>query len=75
MEQNAISPLSFTKLFANAFTRTGYTYEGWNTKADGSGTPYTDKQEVKNLTAKRDAVVTMYARRMARIEQDNCQKT
>ena len=48
-------------LTANAFTRTGYTYEGWNTKADGSGTPYTDKQEVKNLTTERDKVVTMYA--------------
>ena len=48
-------------LTQNAFTRTGYTFEGWNSKADGTGTPYEDKQSVKNLTAERDAVVTMYA--------------
>lgn len=49
------------KLTENAFTRTGYTFTGWNSKADGTGTPYADKQEVVNLTATRDAVVTMYA--------------
>ena len=29
-------------LNANSFTRTGYTFTGWNTKADGSGTAYGD---------------------------------
>ena len=29
-------------LNANSFTRTGYTFSGWNTKADGSGTAYGD---------------------------------
>ena len=48
-------------LTANAFTRTGYTYKGWNTKADGSGTAYEDGQEVKNLTSKADDTVTLYA--------------
>ncbi len=48
-------------LTANAFTRTGYTFKEWNTKADGTGTSYADKQSVKNLTAERDAVVTLYA--------------
>ena len=48
-------------LTANAFTRTGYTFKEWNSKADGTGTVYTDGQEVMNLTAERDAVVTMYA--------------
>ena len=48
-------------LTANAFTRTGYDFNGWNTKADGSGKTYADKQAVKNLTAKRDAVVKLYA--------------
>ena len=48
-------------LTANAFTRTGYTFKEWNSKADGTGTPYADKASVKNLTATRDAVVTMYA--------------
>ena len=29
-------------LTANTFTRTGYTFKGWNTKADGTGTSYAD---------------------------------
>ena len=35
-----------TELTANAFTREGYAFDGWNTKADGSGTPYADKSKV-----------------------------
>ncbi|MFN5370320.1 MAG: InlB B-repeat-containing protein, partial [Bacteroidia bacterium] len=31
---------SATNLTANAFTRTGYTFAGWNTAANGSGTAY-----------------------------------
>jgi uncharacterized repeat protein (TIGR02543 family) len=35
------------KLNANEFTRNGYTFTKWNTKADGSGTDYDDKASVK----------------------------
>ena len=35
-----------TKLNKNTFTRDGYEFIGWNTKADGKGTAYTDEQEV-----------------------------
>lgn len=41
------------KLTANSFTRSGYTFTGWNTKADGSGTSYTNGQTITptaNLT-------------------------
>ncbi|MFA7364884.1 MAG: InlB B-repeat-containing protein [Patescibacteria group bacterium] len=31
-----------TNLNANGFTRTGYTFSGWNTLANGSGTDYAD---------------------------------
>ena len=48
-------------LTANAFTRTGYTFKGWNTKADGSGTSYTNSQSVSNLTSTNGATVTLYA--------------
>ena len=48
-------------LTANAFTRTGYTFEGWNTKADGTGTSYTDKQSVSNLSSTDGATITLYA--------------
>ena len=40
-------------LTANAFTREGYTFTGWNTAADGKGTPYSDKAKLtltENLT-------------------------
>ena len=48
-------------LTANGFTRTSYKFTGWNTKADGSGTAYTDKQSVKNLTTTNGATITLYA--------------
>ena len=48
-------------LAANSFTRTGHDFTGWNTKADGSGTSYTDEQEVKNLTDTDGGTVTLYA--------------
>ena len=34
------------KLNKNTFTKTGYTFTGWNTKADGTGTSYTDEQSI-----------------------------
>lgn len=48
-------------LTANAFTRTGYTFAGWNTKANGTGTSYTDKKSVKNLTSTDGATINLYA--------------
>lgn len=48
-------------LTSNAFTRTGYTYTGWNTAADGTGTAYADAQEVHNLSATPGVVITLYA--------------
>lgn len=35
-----------TTLTKNAFTRAGYTFTGWNTAADGSGTSYADGASV-----------------------------
>jgi len=48
-------------LSANAFSRTGYTFTGWNTKADGTGSQFTDKANVLNLTAEPNSVVVLYA--------------
>lgn len=49
------------ELTENGFEKTGYTFSGWNTKADGSGTSYQDKEKVKNLTDKDEDTVTLYA--------------
>ena len=45
----------------NTFTKTGYVFDGWNTKADGSGTAYTDQVSVNNLTSTNGGTVTLYA--------------
>lgn len=49
-------------LTANSFSRTGYTFSGWNTKSDGSGTSYSDRQTVNNLSSTNGAAVTLYAK-------------
>ena len=49
-------------LTANGFARTGYTFNGWNTKADGTGTSYANSASVINLTSTNGATVTLYAK-------------
>lgn len=49
------------ELTANRFKRKGYTFAGWNTKADGSGKSYKNKASIKNLTSKNGKTVTLYA--------------
>ena len=44
------------QLSSNTFTREGYTFTGWNTKADGKGTGYAD-----GATVKFDVDTTLYA--------------
>ena len=44
------------QLSSNTFTREGYTFTGWNTKADGKGTGYGD-----GATVKFDVDTTLYA--------------
>lgn len=46
---------------ANRYAKSGETFAGWNTKADGSGTTYKDKGEVTNLASSQDDVVILYA--------------
>ena len=46
-------------LTANAFKKTGYVFNGWNTKADGTGVKYSDQESVLNLAT--SGTVTLYA--------------
>ena len=47
-------------LTANSFTRSGYTFAGWNTQADGKGTSYAD-QATLTATSSDKGLVTLYA--------------
>ena len=62
----SMEPMSMTygtskNLTHNAYTRTGYTWSGWNTSPHGSGTAYRDEQEVKNLSSDNNSTITLYA--------------
>ncbi len=48
-----------TTLSKNQYERSGYVFVGWNTKDDGTGTPYLDQQQVTNLAESGN--VTLYA--------------
>lgn len=48
-------------LTANTFAREGYRFTGWNTRGDGKGKAFTDKQTVTNLLAHDGAVGVLYA--------------
>lgn len=44
----------------SSFSRSGYTFTGWNTAADGTGTHYADRARVNNL-ATANGEITLYA--------------
>ncbi len=59
--QEAVYGEEFT-LSENAFTRTGYIFEGWNTMPKGNGTSYEDADSVQNLSGKNNGGrITLYA--------------
>lgn len=45
----------------NAFTRSGYRFAGWNTKADGGGDSYGDGSSIYQLSEAADTTITLYA--------------
>ncbi len=56
MSVQSITKNGTTNLYRNTFTKEGYYFIGWNTKADGSGTTYKDVSKIK-VTAN----ITLYA--------------
>lgn len=50
-----------TSLNLNTFTRRGYTFAGWNTKADGSGEHFAEGAEIYNLSTEQAGEVVLYA--------------
>ncbi len=61
MAQQSYSYGEAQALTANSFTRSDYTFAGWNTKADGTGTAYTDKQSISFTPANDGDSITLYA--------------
>lgn len=51
----------YEKLAGNTCMDPGYTFTGWNTEKDGSGTSYSDEQQVKNIYDKYGYSITLYA--------------
>lgn len=45
----------------NSYMCIGYVFTGWNTEPDGSGSSFSDGQEVCNLTAEEAGKVVLYA--------------
>ena len=48
-------------LKSNTYTKEGFKFKEWNTKADGTGTKYTNEQNVKNLATEDNAIINLYA--------------
>ncbi len=61
MNNQTLTYATSANLTANAFTRSGYKFVSWNTKADGTGTSYKDKVSVTNLTTTQGEVIKLYA--------------
>jgi uncharacterized repeat protein (TIGR02543 family) len=66
MEKQIIKYGESGNLQANTFTRDGYTFTGWNTAIDGSGTSYQDKDTIDVtqeflLSLGENATLTLYA--------------
>ena len=49
----------------NTIVRTGYTFTGWNTNADGTGQGYSDEETVTNLVSQDNGSITLYAQWVA----------
>ncbi len=48
-------------LTRNGYSKTGHTFQNWNTKQDGTGISYEDGAKVNNLAQVNGATVTLYA--------------
>jgi len=60
MVDQAFTYATAQALRTNTYTRSGYTFDGWATSADGEKV-YNDGQSVNNLTVTNNGTVTLYA--------------
>lgn len=45
----------------NTFTLSGYKFDSWNTKEDGSGVSYSNEEVIQNINTNDESLVTLYA--------------
>jgi uncharacterized repeat protein (TIGR02543 family) len=48
-------------LSGNSFRRPGFRFNGWNTRKDGRGKSFRNRQMVQTLTSRNGRTVTLYA--------------
>jgi len=54
-----------SNLRANAYALIGWCFNGWNTAANGSGTPFADSASVSTLNTAQNGTTTLYAQWLA----------
>ena len=59
---------TYQSIKSNTFTRTGYTFTGWNRNSAGTSTSYSNGQSVRNLTTTNGGTVTLYAQWRVNVE-------
>ncbi len=61
MESQKVKYGRTTRLQNNTYTRTGYTFSGWNTEADGTGTSYSNRADFTAPSTTTTTKITLYA--------------
>lgn len=61
MDEEVVNTFNPYNLSENKFTREGYKFTGWNTKADGTGTRYGVDDQIPANRYKRNSTVTLFA--------------
>ena len=63
-DQTESQPMTYgvpASINPNSFIRDGYSFTGWNTNPNGSGTPYSSGANVNNLTTENQGEFDLYA--------------
>jgi uncharacterized repeat protein (TIGR02543 family) len=61
MDRQVLTYDTKANLLTNVYTKSGYKFKEWNTKEDGSGKSYSDKEQVLNLMDEDDGGMVLYA--------------
>ena len=71
MENMTITYNEAKKLTKNTITYTDHSFGGWNTEENGSGTSYSDEQEINFTTYVNNNEINLYAQWMDQVAEVN----